>query len=51
MITVVSRDDLERAMEAPEQYRHIFVRVGGFSARFVDLSRDVQLEILDRTLY
>jgi len=51
MITVVSRDDLERALEAPEQYRHIFVRVGGFSARFVDLPRDVQLEILQRTLY
>jgi pyruvate-formate lyase len=51
MITVVSRGDLERAMEEPELYRHIFIRVGGFSARFVDLSRDVQLEILARTLY
>jgi pyruvate-formate lyase len=51
MITVVSRGDLERAMAEPEQYRHIFIRVGGFSARFVDLPRDVQLEILNRTLY
>lgn len=51
MITVVSRGDLERAMQAPEQYRNLFVRVGGFSARFVDLPRDVQLEILHRTLY
>ncbi|MGZ4125349.1 MAG: pyruvate formate lyase family protein [Actinomycetota bacterium] len=51
MITVVSRGDLEAAMAYPEQYRHIFVRVGGFSARFVDLSPDVQLEILQRTLY
>jgi pyruvate-formate lyase len=51
MITVVSRGDLERAMAEPEHYRHIFVRVGGFSARFVDLPRDVQLEILQRTLY
>jgi pyruvate-formate lyase len=51
MITVVNRGDLERAMEEPDQYRHIFVRVGGFSARFVDLSHDVQLEILNRTLY
>jgi len=51
MITVVNRDDLERAMREPERYQHIFVRVGGFSARFVDLSRDVQLEILERTLY
>jgi pyruvate-formate lyase len=51
MITVVSRGDLERAMERPEDYGHLFVRVGGFSARFVDLGRDVQLEILQRTLY
>lgn len=51
MITVVNRDDLERAMKEPEKYQHVFVRVGGFSARFVELSRDVQLEILHRTLY
>jgi pyruvate-formate lyase len=51
MITVVSRGDLEQAMLDPDRYRHLFVRVGGFSARFVDLSRDVQLEILQRTLY
>jgi pyruvate-formate lyase len=51
MITVVSRGDLEHAMRDPDGYRHLFVRVGGFSARFVDLSRDVQLEILERTLY
>ena len=51
MVTVVSRGDLELAMAAPQLYRHLFVRVGGFSARFVDLSRDVQLEILQRTLH
>ncbi len=51
MISVVRRGDLERAMSHPEAYGHLFVRVGGFSARFVDLGRDVQLEILHRTLY
>ena len=51
MITVVSKNDLQRALDEPEKYRHVFVRVGGFSARFVDLARDVQLEILQRTLY
>lgn len=51
MITVVDRNELERAMEEPEKYGHVFVRVGGFSARFVELSRDVQLEIFSRTLY
>ena len=51
MITVVDRNELERAIQEPEKYGHVFVRVGGFSARFVELSRDVQLEILSRTLY
>jgi pyruvate-formate lyase len=51
MITVVSRGDLEQALIEPEKYPHVFVRVGGFSARFVELSRDVQMEILNRTLY
>src|SRR5689334_18934191 len=51
MITVVGRGDLERALVAPDEHRHLFVRVGGFSARFVDLPHDVQLEILQRTAY
>ncbi|NUM68298.1 hypothetical protein HUU39_24015 [candidate division KSB1 bacterium] len=51
MITVVNRKELEAALLEPEKYQHLFVRVGGFSARFVELARDVQLEILSRTLY
>lgn len=51
MITVVNRRDLEQAMLRPAEYQHVFVRVGGFSARFVDLPSDVQREILERTLY
>ena len=37
MITVVNKYDLEKAMLEPEKYGHIFVRVGGFSARFAEL--------------
>ena len=51
MVSVVSRGDLERAMVHPEEYGNLFIRVGGFSARFVELERAVQLEILSRTLY
>ncbi len=50
MITVVSRGDLENAMREPEKYRNLIVRVGGFSARFVELNREVQLDIINRTL-
>jgi pyruvate-formate lyase len=50
MITVVSRGDLENALKEPEKYRNLIVRVGGFSARFVELNRQVQIDIINRTL-
>jgi pyruvate-formate lyase len=51
MITCIGREDLELAMIHPEQYANLIVRVGGFSAKFVELPKDVQLEILSRTIY
>lgn len=51
MVTVVGRGDLESALKRPEDYQNLLVRVGGFSARFIDLDRDVQLELISRTLY
>jgi pyruvate-formate lyase len=51
MVTVINRGDLEKAIEEPEKYKDLFVRVGGFSARFVDLPKDVQVEILSRNTY
>jgi pyruvate-formate lyase len=51
MITPTDRGELEKAIEQPELYRHIFVRVGGYSERFVDLPRDIQREVMKRTLY
>jgi pyruvate-formate lyase len=49
MVTVIGRGTLEKALKEPEKYKDVFVRVGGFSARFVELPSDVQLEILNRT--
>ncbi len=51
MVTVIGHGDLENAMKRPEDYPNLLVRVGGFSARFIDLDRDVQLELISRTLY
>ena len=51
MLNVLGREDLENAIKEPEKYQNLIVRVGGFSARFVDLDPDVQQEILSRTLY
>ncbi|MBK1878746.1 pyruvate formate lyase family protein [Pelagicoccus mobilis] len=49
MITVTNRDDLVAALEHPENYANLIVRVGGFSARFIDLDPETQQEILSRT--
>jgi pyruvate-formate lyase len=51
MITVLGRKDLEKAMETPGAYKNLIVRVGGFSAKFVELPPPVQRELLSRTLY
>lgn len=50
MISVVSKGELEDAYENPEKYPNLLVRVGGFSAKFVNLDKDVQLEVISRTL-
>ena len=50
MITVMSRDDMVRAMERPEEYGHLIVRVGGL-ARFIELEPDLQLDLINRTFY
>lgn len=51
MISVIDKGELEQAMKTPEKYQNLVVRVGGFTAKFVDLPTDVQQEILARTLY
>lgn len=51
MISVTSRDDLLAALQNPANYSNLLVRVGGFSARFIDLDAATQLEIISRTEY
>ena len=48
-INATSREVLLDAMEHPENYRNLVVRVSGFSAFYVTLAREVQLDILNRT--
>jgi len=51
MISVVGKDDLFNAIKNPDDYKDLIIRIGGLSARFVNLSKDVQMEIYDRTTY
>ena len=46
---VVSRETLLDAQKHPEQYRHLVVRVAGYSALFTTLSRSLQDDIINRT--
>lgn len=46
---VISRETLLAAQEDPESYRHLLVRVAGYTAYFVELGRDVQDEIIGRS--
>jgi len=48
-INATSRETLIDAMEHPENYRSLVVRVSGFSAFYVTLDKAVQLDILNRT--
>ena len=42
---------LKDAQIHPEKYIDLSVKVSGYSARFIDLSRSLQNDIIERTLY
>jgi formate C-acetyltransferase len=46
---VVDKETLEDARERPQEYEDLIVRVAGYSAYFVELSKGLQDHIIDRT--
>ena len=48
---VVSHEVLRCAQRAPEDYKSLLVRVAGYSAYLVELSREIQEDILSRTAH
>ncbi len=46
----VDNEELKRAQARPEEYPNLMIRVAGYSAFFVELSREVQDEIISRTV-
>ena len=46
----VDNDVLKKAQQEPEKYRDLIVRVAGYSAHFVELCKEVQDEIISRTV-
>ncbi|QGU88555.1 choline trimethylamine-lyase [Erwinia sorbitola] len=46
----VDNEVLKKAQQEPEKYRDLIVRVAGYSAYFVELCKEVQDEIISRTV-
>ena len=46
-----SAEELQDALEHPELHKNLLVRVGGYSAYFVDLPSVLQAEIVHRTMH